>query len=117
MRKMNKNKNIWLLASLTALSIAYVVIRFPFFELHRMSQWSFILFLFGLITILIAGVFNAKKVLIFTPLGYGIAFVTGRLFYTTSLDSGGGELSNQWLIWTVTFVAVIIIGGLWDRFE
>jgi len=76
----------WFLGSAVVLTIGFLLFRYTFFDLHGMSQWTFILFVLGLIIIITASIFDAKRILICTPSGYAIGFVLGMLFNTDSFD-------------------------------
>ena len=115
--RMNKLKNnstrkriIYPIAASVLLFICFLLCRYCFFNLHGMKDWPVILFTFGLIVIIVSALFNSRKVMICTPIGYIMGFVLGMLFNTDSLDPGGGILNNAWIIWTTSFLMLIIIG-------
>ena len=92
----------------------FLLCRFPFFSLHGMKSWPFNLFVPGLVSIIIFAVFNCRKAMLFTVVGYIIGFALGMLFNTARLDSGGGMLNNAWIIWTASFLMLMVIGGVLD---
>jgi len=113
--KMKMKPNFfWSLGSTVILTIGFLLFRYVFFDLHGMSQWTFILFVLGLIIIIAASIFSAKRILICTPLGYAIGFVLGMLFNTDSFDPGGGLLNNAWEIWTISFIMIVLASMAWE---
>ena len=79
-----------------------------------MKSWPFNLFVLGLVSIIISAVFNCRKAILFTVGGYIIGFALGMLFNADRLDPGGGMLNNAWIIWTASFLILMVIGGILD---
>ncbi|GHU66402.1 hypothetical protein AGMMS49983_15970 [Clostridia bacterium] len=105
-----KNRAFWAIAALIALYSSFLLCRYIFFALHGMKEYPFDLFLFGLVIIIIAVIFNWKKSMIFTVTGYLGGFAVGILFNTDGIGQGGGQTNNAWIIWTISFVVIVFIG-------
>jgi transcriptional regulator with XRE-family HTH domain len=97
-----------------ALFAGYLLCGHVFLFLHGMRQWSIVLFVFGLIVIAISAYSNSRKVMIGTVAGYVLGFVLGMLFGRTYYINVGDDLwiprHNAWQIWTLIFIALIIVG-------
>jgi len=109
-----KNRVTWVVGAVVGLSICFLLCRYAFFGLHGMTQWPFALFAYGLIAIIIAAIFDGRKIMICTVGAYIIGFMLGMLFNIDSLDQGGGRLNNAWIIWTISFVVIIFAGVIWE---
>jgi len=109
-----KNRVIWVVGAVVGLSICLLLCRHAFFGLHGMKQWPFALFVCGLIAIIIAAIFDGRKIMICTVGAYIFGFMLGMLFNMDSLDQGGGHLNNAWIIWTISFVIIIFLGVIWE---
>jgi len=81
---------------------------------HGMKSWPLYIFVFGLIAIVIAALTLSRKVMICVPVGYMIGFLSAWLFNTDGVDPGGGLLNDGWIIWTVSFLAIILVGIVWE---
>jgi hypothetical protein len=79
-----------------------------------MKSWPLYIFVFGLIAIVIAALTLSRKVMICVPVGYMIGFLSAWLFNTDGVDPGGGLLNDGWIIWTVSFLAIILVGIVWE---
>lgn len=113
-REAASKRTSWLTCSIIALSAAFFLCRYVFFELHRMKQWTFILFASGIIIIIIAAVFKSRSLMLLTPIGYIGGFTIGMLFGIDGTDPGGGRTNNTWIIWTVCFLIAIFAGVMWE---
>ncbi|MCD7782663.1 MAG: hypothetical protein LUI15_02005 [Firmicutes bacterium] len=73
------NKRIAAFVSLAVLALSYGIIgSYPVYELHHMREWTFDLFIFGVIVIAIAGLaVGAKFTPSLTSAGYAIGFIAG----------------------------------------
>ena len=115
MKKEATSKRLfWTACSIIALSAAFFLCRYVFFELHRMKLWTFILFAAGIIIIIIASIFEGRKLLVLTPIGYIGGFAIGMLFGVDGTDPGGGRTNNSWIIWTVCFLIAVLAGFVWE---
>ena len=114
MKNRNKKRITWIIGTILALCINYFLCRYIFFELHGMIDWPFVLFVFGLIAIMISSIFDARKVMICTVLGYIIGFAVGMIFNVDGLDPGGGRTSNNWYLWMNAMLIVMLIGVIWE---
>jgi len=79
-----------------------------------MSDWPLYLCVFGLISIRIAALSFSRKVMACVTAGYMIGFFSAWLFNTDSVDPGGGLLNNGWIIWTISFLALVLAGVAWE---
>jgi hypothetical protein len=89
-----------------------------FFEMHGMTDWPWILLIFGVTVLFISMFLFSQKVIICTATGYIIGFVVAVIFssdyYATYY---GPEIvvireNNFWSIWTLAYLAVIVAGVL-----
>ena len=98
-----------------ALCLFYVLSRHDVLgRWHGMSDWPLYLCVFGLISIRIAALSFSRKVMACVPAGYMIGFFSAWLFNTDSVDPGGGLLNNGWIIWTISFLALVLAGIVWE---
>lgn len=109
-----KSKVIWGVLASLAMLLSFIFCRYVFFDLHGMKQWPFYLFVFGLMITLIGAVFEARCVMLLTATGYIGGFALGILFGVDHADSGGGRSNNMWVIWTVSFLIIILVGIIWE---
>jgi hypothetical protein len=86
--------------------------------MHGNKDWAFAMFIVGLTAIFISAFFGAKKVMVCTAAGYVVSFIAGIVFnfnYDFIVD---GVLQDSrytaWLIWTVSFLALVIAGVVWE---
>lgn len=105
----NKKNIIVHLVSLVILCAGFGLIRYILFDIHRMKQLPFALFICGIIVIGIAFWMKAKKVSVFTAFAYIIGFIAGVIFQSDGIDAGGARTNNLWIIWTVVYVCLILI--------
>ena len=104
-------KRIVGIASLLVLIGSYLMFRYPLLGWHGMKEWPFDLLIPGVIAALIAGIILGKRIVpVFTAAGYILGFFGGLLFQSDYYDIGGGRLNNMWIIWTLTYLAVIAAG-------
>lgn len=96
------------LISLFILIISFIIIRYALFEMHRMKQVPFMLFLPILLSITILCFKKAKIMPFALALSYPIGFVLGVMFQTYGVDAGGGTANNMWIIWTIVIIVIII---------
>ena len=96
---------------MAVLAVSFIVIRFPLYPLHRMKQWSLILFVAALLVTLVFGVF-LKFIYspILTACGYTLGFFLALAVHSVSYDAGGGKLDNLWIIWTIALLCEILTG-------
>jgi len=88
-----------------------------FWGLHGMNQWPLILFVFGLIVIGIAALFDGCGLMLCTVAGYLLGFALGMVFNwdTYHPERGiGVYTNNNWLIWTLGFLLFIGVGLIWE---
>jgi hypothetical protein len=111
-----KYRFAWAGCSGAALSICYILCRFTFLDMHRMKQWPFALFAFGLLVILVSAKAYSRKVMICTVAGYAIGFAAGMIFNTDRYNEHMARYNNAWIIWSISFISLIIVGVIWEGF-
>lgn len=94
--------------------MSYLLCVFYYTALHKSKDWPLVLFLIGMFIIIISSFFYSKKVMISTVIGYSIGFIFSILFNKDGIDPGGGRTNNAWIIWTYTFLIIILIGVVWE---
>ena len=96
---------------MAVLAVSFIVIRFPLYPLHRMKQWSLILFVAAFLVTLVFGVFMK---FIYSPIltacGYTLGFLLALAAHSVSYDAGGGKLDNLWIIWTIALLCETLTG-------
>lgn len=111
MNKRRKNsKLIWSLIIIITYFMSYLLCVSYYTSHHISKDWPLVLFLFGMFIVIICSFFNLKKVMIFTVVGYIVGFVFGIWFNKDGIDPGGGRTNNAWIIWTYSFLLIILIG-------
>jgi len=105
---------LWAVGSFLSLGASCLIVRYPFFELHKMMEWPFDLFVCGAFVIGIAAIFDARKTMISVVFGYIFGFLIGAIFNTNGVDPGGGTTNNFWILWTFALLVCIFIGIVWD---
>ena len=112
-----QNRILWALGAKLALCIGYLLCRYVFWGLHGMDQWPLVLFIFGLIVLVVAAIFDGRRLMVCTVLGYMIGFALGMGFHwdTYRPEWGSGVYTNnRWSIWTLTFLLCIGMGIAWE---
>jgi len=112
----NKTKrSIWT-AIITAffMCIGFVICRYFLFDLHGMKELPFVLFIFGIIVICTAYIFNSKRIMICTAIGYILSFFMGVLFQADWIDSHGIAMNSLWIWFVLGMITFIIIGVIWE---
>ena len=110
-----KHKLSWALGSFIVLALSFIVIRLISFEIHINTDWALVMFIVGLVALFIAAFTFARKMMIFTVLGYSISFAIGTIFDFDIVISPYGDTGGAWFhIWTFSFLAFILIGAIWD---
>lgn len=104
------NKRIKAVISLLVLEFAYLIIRYPLFDLHGMIQWPIYLNIAGAAIIVVSIMMGKSITPAFTVSGYILGFALGYLFEQSSNPSGSQIASNLWQIWLLVFVVAIFIG-------
>ena len=113
--KINISKRIlWLIGSNFLLFIEYILCRYILIDLHGMYEWPRAIYIFGIIVIIIAAIFDRRKIMLCTVSGFIAGFTLGALFNVDGFDNGGGTTNNFWIWWTLTMVNIIFIGIIWE---
>jgi hypothetical protein len=103
---------LWAVGAAVALLLCYALCQRVFFELHGNKQWPSAMFILGLAVIIIAAFPAAKKVLIYTVVGYVFSFIIGLVFnseYDYIVDGVAVERHyTAWQIWTVAYLVIIV---------
>ena len=110
--KENNKQILKLVAPFGVLLAEFLLCRFAFFGLHGMKEWPLDLLLAGLVVVTMSLITKKQVIAWFTSIGYLVGFFVGVLFHSEGFDPGGGRTDNLWQIWTVTFMACIVIGAI-----
>lgn len=111
----NRIKRVmWPAISIFLLSTGYILCRYLFFDLYGMKELPLILFVFGLIVICIAALFNSKKIMVCSSWGYSISFFMGILFQTDWIDSKGTAMNSLWIWFALGMLTFVLIGVVWE---
>ncbi|MDR2569638.1 MAG: helix-turn-helix domain-containing protein [Oscillospiraceae bacterium] len=112
------NRVFWGAGASVALFVCYLLCRHIFIELHNNTGWPMVMFLLGLVVVFIAAFLGAKKVIVCTATGYVVSFIVGIVFnYEYDFIVDGIVQSRNytaWVIWTVTFLVLIVAGIFWE---
>lgn len=109
-----KSKLLWGVSSLGYLALAYRLVVYNFFHMHGMIDWPKNLAIIGGIIIIILSIFGRRISSLFTVGGYILGFAVAMIFNSDGLDPGGGNTNNGWIIWTVTFIIIVVAGFIID---
>ena len=107
-------KALWLVTAIAVLFVSFLLCRFTFLDLHGSYQYPVFLLLAGIAAAIIAAIFDGYKVMICTVIGYIGGFAFGIMLGVDGIDQGGGATNNWWVLWTVSFIALIIAGVIWE---
>ena len=114
MKSTYRKRIFWVVGSVVALCLCFILCRFTFIESHGSYQYPVVLFVVGIVAVIIAAIFDGRKIMINTVVGYVGGFALGIFFGVDGVDQGGGATNNWWVIWTVSFIAIIIAGIIWE---
>ena len=109
-----KQRTIWTVGSIIALCVGFYLCRYTFFHLHGNDQWLILLFVIGLVVLTISAIKDYRKIMACTVIAYIGGFTMGQIFSVDEVDPSGGVTNNWWVIWTISFIAIIIIGAIWE---
>lgn len=99
--------------SLCVLLAAYLLFRYPLFELHGMKQFPLVLFIIGAAVIVVFGIWKGGRLApLYTTVGYIVGFILGCLLQNTFYDPGSGTLNDFWKFWWGGFIAATVAGIL-----
>jgi len=114
MKSTYRKRILWAVGTVIALCLCFILCRFTFIESHGSYQYPVVLLVVGIVTVIIAAIFDGRKVMISTVAGYIGGFALGILFSVDGVNQGGGATNNWWVIWTVSFFVLIVIGIVWE---
>jgi hypothetical protein len=114
MKSSYQKRIFWAVGTVIALCLCFFLCRFTFLESHGSYQYPVVLLVVGIVAVIIAAIFDWRKVMISTVVGYIGGFALGILFSVDGVDQGGGVTNNWWAIWTVSFLVLIIAGIVWE---
>ena len=114
MKSTYRKRIFWAAGTAIALFLCFLLCRFIFIESHGSYQYPVVLFVVGIVAVIIAAIFDGRKIMINTVVGYVGGFALGIFFSVDGVDQGGGTTNNWWVIWTVSFIAIIIAGIIWE---
>lgn len=90
------------------LIMIYLVVRYPLVSFHNMYDWSKLLFLIGIGSIITEYLLKLNYARKFVPSGYAVSFVYSVVFEANNFDLGKGPVNNQWLIWIIVYIVVMV---------
>jgi hypothetical protein len=112
------NRIFWASGTVCVLTVCFALCSQISYELHGNRDWSFVMFLLGLVVVLVAAIAGAKKVIVCAAVGYVFSFIVGIIFnFENPLIIDGIVMDRRptwWQIWTISFVAVIVAGIIWE---
>ena len=114
MKSIKKQRIFWVVGTAIALCLCFLLCRFTFLESHGSYQYPVVLLVVGIVTVIIAAIFYGRKVMISTVVGYIGGFALGIFFGVDGVDQGGVATNNWWVIWTVSFAILILVGIIWE---
>ena len=110
-----KVRILWTLCAALVLVIGYLICGHALLFLHLMGQWPIVLLIFGLLMIGIAALTDSRRAMFGVAFGYVIGFALGMLFDFETFDPDSMTMRNHmWQIWTVSYLAFIFAGFIWD---
>ena len=107
---MKRNSDTVQIGSVVFLLGSFLLCRYVFFSIHGMKEWPVILFVVGCLCLGYSILTGKNRLSLSSAIGYPISFLVGILFQSDGMDAGGGTTNNLWLIWTVSYVVVIVFG-------
>ena len=110
--KMNqlKSRLICGIVALAAQIVIFFGLRSVVWERHMNSTWNFIMFVLACVVLVTATLSSKKILMAFAVMGYPVGFIIGTTFNRDSFDPGGGLLNNWWIVWTVSYLLIVLIG-------
>ena len=117
MRNIMLKKAMWLGTTIAVLFVSFLLCRFTFLDLHGSYQYPVFLLLAGIFAAIIAAIFDGRKVMICTMIGYIGGFAFGIMFGVDGVDQGGAATNNWWVLWTISFIVLIVTGVIWDLLD
>jgi transcriptional regulator with XRE-family HTH domain len=110
-----KGRLIWAFGAGVALCLCYVLSRHDVLGTwHGMEEWPLNLFVSGLLIIAISAFANGHRVMISVPVGYLAGFILAAIFNSDGTDPGGGRINNGWIVWTFSFLIIVVAGLAWQ---
>ena len=105
----------WEKAFWTALLVGeWLFCRYALFALHGMREWPAVLFGLGAVVMTVAFFARAKWTVRAAAGGYLPAALLGVMTFQEGVDPGGGRTSNLWIIWTVSYLVLMVLGAAAD---
>ena len=109
-----KTRVFWIVGTVICLVICFLLSRYAFFAFHGNKQWPIVILVIALVITGIAAIFDGRKLMICSVVGYIGGFVLSLFLGVVGVDQGGGTINNWWVIWTISFVAIAVIGAVWE---
>lgn len=100
--------------SVIYLLVSWGAIRFLLFGLHGMKQWPDMLAFAGAVAVALGLAFRLTGLSRCASVGYFVSFLIGYLLRRKGTDPGGGATDSLWIVWTVSYVVIILLGLLAD---
>jgi len=111
-----KARILWVVGTVIALLISYLLCRYAFFELHGNKQWPFVLLVISFVATGIAAILKSYIMMVCTVSGYLGGFFIGQIQGVDSFDQSGSLINDWWLKWTIVFIVIIAIAAIWELF-
>ena len=105
-----KSRLICGIVALAAQIVIFFGLRSVALERHMNSAWNFIMFVLSCLVLVIATLSSKKILMVFVVMGYPVGFIIGTTINRDSFDPGGGLLNNWWIVWTVSYILIVLIG-------
>jgi len=109
-----KTRIFWMAGTTIVLFLSFVLCRYVFFSLHGNRGWAVLMLIIALAVTGISAIFDSRKIMSCTAVGYIGGFALGMIFNVSGVDPGGGATSNWWVIWAASFLVIVAIGVLWE---
>ena len=109
-----KTRLLWVLGTAIALAVSFLLCRYAFFAFHGNRQWSVFMLIIALVVAGIATLFDGRKIMGGTVVGYMGGFALGLLLGVDGFDPGGGGTNNWWILWTFSFFVILTASVIWE---
>jgi hypothetical protein len=109
---------LWFAAAAGVLFVSFLVSSHIINEIFGNRQWTGAMFVFALAVVFLASFPAAKRLIICTAAGYSVSMLAGIVFNFEREIYDNGEVaetvSQWWIIWTLTYLAIIAAGVVWE---
>jgi hypothetical protein len=109
---------LWFAAAAGVLFVSFLVSSHIINEIFGNRQWTGMMFVFALGVVFLASFPAAKRLIICTAAGYFVSMLAGIIFnfeYDVIVNNVVQSHSpTWWIIWTLTYLAIIAAGVVWE---